>query len=672
MYINKRCVMFNKEFDWDAERHKFSTVFEDIDIIVEIDDVGVLVKLDTKSYLYEVRMKLERNNIIEITNVIHFTKNDVLISLDDESTYKLNDILDGNKIFLMKNPRPNWQVLVRKFKLEYGRNYDEDKDKVAGKKAFIIENCEFSVLEPIELNFHTLISSSVNDLSRNKNLFLKAQLDIPNIANLGVSIEPKNIQQNKSKETSLKFELKNIVKANLSITRIVPTREFNDAVEKAFHSKDPNMLQKIIEEFGQFIPTVILFGGRLHYMNTAYTEKNSENNKKAFSGNLSVYGQGLEAQYKPDVTNRNENTIQFQDSVIFGGDKIKILQGKENDWIFSLEDFKYWEIIEFHKPVSIFEFLDDDKIRKLNVLKGKMIIYSNVQFYNFKMHDRNNGSDVVDLKMPQNIGSILSNRDIDLQVFSAVSSTEEDDTIFTCVLYTPPPSYIPKVIINCIQSDYEQKKEYQLKISWFVVGYDLNFNSVFDPTHCLQSVKIKLCYDYDSEFSLEASEVLKIPMMHSTVLYCIPVVSEWDDSFKYSIIGHHFNRHDDKVRVHLYGYDLRKKECLRSSALRNFNLNILYPSSHPNSDIFNYFRIERNSSVKKMSLTKMIKNVRKNTSNTSSKLSGLISLYTEGYEKLDHAFIGKKHGRFFIMNPDKPIPQYDHFSVAVFDPEIED
>ncbi|CAG8728327.1 1272_t:CDS:1, partial [Dentiscutata heterogama] len=177
--------------------------------------------------------------------------------------------------------------------------------------------------------------------------------------------------------------------------------------------------------------------------------------------------------------------------------------------------------------------------------------------------------------------------DIDPQVFATVSSTEEDDNIFTCILYTPPLSFIPKVIINCIQSDCEQKKEYYLKISWFVVGYDLNFNSVFDPAHsCFQS-DTKPCYYYDSVFSCEA---LGIPTGHSMVLYGIPVVSEWDHSFKYSIIGHHFNRYDDEVRVDLYGYDLRKKEYLKSSALNNFRFNILYPSSHPNSDIFNYFR----------------------------------------------------------------------------------
>ncbi|CAG8550886.1 2993_t:CDS:2, partial [Cetraspora pellucida] len=145
------------------------------DITIEIDNVRVLVKLDKSLILDSVRQILESYDAIKIIDSIYFTKNGVLIDIKHEQQYKLRDILDKNKnkIFLMKDPRPNWQEFIVKF----------------------------SVLEPYKLKSYNLKTSSIGDLTRNKNLFLKAQLDIPHIANLGLSIEPKNIQQHNSEET---------------------------------------------------------------------------------------------------------------------------------------------------------------------------------------------------------------------------------------------------------------------------------------------------------------------------------------------------------------------------------------------------------------------------------------------------------------------------------------
>lgn len=53
--------------------------------------------------------------------------------------------------------------------------------------------------------------------------------------------------------------------------------------------------------------------------------------------------------------------------------------------------------------MCISELLDNEKKDEIRQLNGKVIIYSNIQNYNFKMHNHNDGSNIVDLKMPQNI-----------------------------------------------------------------------------------------------------------------------------------------------------------------------------------------------------------------------------------------------------------------------------
>ncbi|CAG8830733.1 4125_t:CDS:1, partial [Gigaspora rosea] len=81
----------------------------------------------------------------------------------------------------------------------------------------------------------------------------------------------------------------------------------------AFNSQDLNILKQVIENFGQFVPTVIIFGERLHYEVTKVT-KVTTNTKS-----LSVF-----------IQSGTEYAIMLQNSLIFGSDKIKMLQGKED------------------------------------------------------------------------------------------------------------------------------------------------------------------------------------------------------------------------------------------------------------------------------------------------------------------------------------------------------
>ncbi|CAG8474999.1 2800_t:CDS:2 [Gigaspora rosea] len=522
-----------------------SDAMKKIIVINKNDGIKVLVKLEKDPSLCEVRKKLETNNMVKITNSICFTaKNEALIDFNDEYNHKSSDILVENKIYLAKVPRTNWKELEGKFNLGNGRNYNDDKNKVVRGKVFSIEECTFNIPEYDEIYFHTMTPSSINDLFKIKTLFLDPQSDI--------------VQQDNSE-----YKFKQIVKAILEIKEVKLTNKFIDLVKEAIEFQDRNRLKYIVENFGEFIPKIIMFGGRLHYKYNTYTG----------------------------------STVQLQDSLIFGGDKKKMLQGNEYDWISSLQKSDLWDV--FRNPISIFDFLPPELKNKIRELNGKTILYSDIQDHDFKMHEH-----------------------VDPQIFAAVSNMEDDDNILSCILYTPSPSSIPKVIINCTKSYPNQEKPYRVKIRWMLIGYDLSFNSILNPGHFhFQSI----CCDYNALNNL--NNVLNIDNM---VLFGMPVTLKLNPSFESSIIGHHFSKHNDKVCASLYGYDLKKKKYFTHS-LSDLKFNLLY-TKYPNPNIFSYFKAGEDLFVEKT---------------IKAQHPVFISLHKEGYDQSDRGFISRKNEHFF-------------------------
>ncbi|CAG8514553.1 7589_t:CDS:1, partial [Scutellospora calospora] len=584
----------------------------------------------------------------------------------------LEEILDKTKIHLKK--RPNWRELEKKFKLGYGRNYDESKDKVADKKAFIINDCEFDIFTSDEYYYDKITISSTDELIRNKSLLLKAQTEMQ-YAKLGFSIGSEKISQDHSGTSSI-VQFKNFGKAEISIREqdIKPTTEFQNAVQEAIDSRDPKKINKIIVEFGQFIPTIVRFGGRLHYKDITRTTKNSANDNKEGSANLSVYGQGLESQYKSNVASGSENIMQREDSTIFGGDKTKIYESKEEEWVTSLQDFSYWEPIEFRKPVSIFEFLNKNLKKEIKEIIGKRIIYSNVQDYSFKINNLRNH--IAELKMPRDMEKVFSDSDIDSQVFATILNLDENNDIFTYTLYTPEPFYIPKIIINCIQSNYERQKKCHIKIGWIIVGYNTSFNSVLSSFDIhLQSTKKKI---HTLSNNSNEKHIFKISEDNLLVACGAPVVFDWSPGCERLVIGHHFSlcKTEKKTFTCLYGYDLDEKNY---SILPNFEFNILFFVEHPISEIFDQFKIDRKSSEKKNLLSnfKKNKNKKQETDNDGNKLPEFVSLYADNKNECQQCFpefIAKKFERFILEQPKCKNALnrrlHDHCFASVFNPEV--
>ncbi|CAG8665116.1 44223_t:CDS:2, partial [Gigaspora margarita] len=606
----------------------------EITVVINEEEVLVL-KLNVKNKLNKIREKFESYEEIEMANNVNFTKNGVMINItNDEKTFELKEILVGNKVYLKRKKKPSWRDLVRKFKLEYGRNYEENKDKVANKKAFIIKDCEFDVFTSDEYCYDDVTISSTDELIQNKSLFLKAQieLEILSATKLGLSIESAKNSQDHS-ETALKFYARNFGKAKISFQKqnVVLTQDFKNEVQKAIDSRDPKKIYKIIAEFGQFIPTTIQFGGRLYYEDTTNTTKNSANKNIEGSANLSIYGQGLEFQHKSGISNKSGSTMQHKGSFIFGGDKIKIYESKEAEWVTSLQDFRYWEPIEFCEPVSILEFLEEDLIKKIKEIIGKRIIYSKVQDYSYKINNLN--YHIANLEMPGDVQTIFSDSEIDSQVFATILNMDENDDIFTYTLYTPERSKVPKVIINCI-SNNKKLRECHIKIRWMVVGYDPNINSaLLSSVFCLQSAKKEMPAPSNNE------HIFKMTEDNPLVACGIPVVSELKTGHEHLVIGYHFSF------------------CKTAEKLMHVFMDMIYAK-----------RKEVDRKKKSQKLFKKNK-----MHETDNKLPEFVSLYVNKVGECQQCipeFIAKKLERFILEQPEckKAIKEKLRF-VTVFNPE---
>ncbi|KAF0475472.1 GGDEF domain-containing protein [Gigaspora margarita] len=631
------------------------SVNEKIKVRVKIDGAEyVWANLNKSDNLNKVRTTLlESYTTVNITNCINFIKDEALIDIDHENEYTLEEILNGNIIYLKENPRPSWRELERKFKLGYGRKYEENVDDVADKKSYNIKRCDFKVFDETYTDMKEI--SSNDEFVRNKDLFLKSP-------KLSFSIESENTPQNHS-EASSNVALKYFRKAVITIKKdnLQPTKEFEEAVQKAVESQSLNNVKEIIEKFGQFIPTIVLFGGRHHYNEITHTTVSSGNYLKAFSASFNVYGQGLSAQYKSGTANKSGSIIKHQDFLILGGDKIKAYQGKEEEWITSLQDFKYWVPIEFRDPISIFECLDEKLKSQIREINGKTIIYSNVQDYDdVEISNFDSYRDTLVKNSDIDIEKMFSNPDMDPQVFATVLGT--DDKVFTCMLYIDDQdSKVPKIVINCIQSNCDGQKKFHVKIGWMVVGYNLNFiparNRLYSTKKVINSEQC------NENYVLKTSE-------DNYLAYGTPVVYELNDC---SVIGHHFSRCGKKSHMCLYRYNLNEKKYFK---LLNCEFNILSFINVPITKIFKYVEIKRKPPEGNETLTKYKLSENNESKNAENRLPKFISLYTHITKECQQCYPEFFCGNFenFVLER----PEYTNtlieepFFAAVFDPDAKD
>ncbi|CAG8808907.1 32622_t:CDS:2, partial [Gigaspora margarita] len=368
----------------------------------------------------------------------------------------VSDLKPGHKHLVIGHHFSLCEIAEKTFACLYG--YDLDKNEYSK-----LPNFEFNVLSFIKYPDSNVLGQVKNNSKKQDNdntlpEFISLCADVKkecqqcNPEFIAKKLEHFILEQPKCKNASNKklpdhcFALvfnpeaiKEQKTAKISIREqsIELTSEFQNEVQKAIESQNSQDINIVITEFGQFIPTT-----------------------------ARECGQGIEVQNNFGSCSKSESIMQQKISTIFGGDKKKMYEGKEAEWKFSLQDFRSWEPIEFRKPVSIFEFLEEDLKKKIREIIGKGIIYSNFQDYEFKF---NNLRNIVSLEMAGDVQKIFSNPDIDSQVFATIFNTDKNNDVFAYILYTPELYDVPKIIVNCIQSNNEQQRVCQIKIGWILL-----------------------------------------------------------------------------------------------------------------------------------------------------------------------------------------------------------
>ncbi|CAG8786898.1 3878_t:CDS:2, partial [Dentiscutata erythropus] len=631
-----------------------------IQVTIQIDEVRIVKKLDKKERLSKVRKILKNHNEFQMTNSVVFTKkNGALIVIDDEEQFELEEILEKDNeesyvIYLKKSLK---HELKDMYKLGHGRIYGENKDDVNTEQAFIVEDCEFELFSSGKYQIREQEISSIAELTQNKSLLLKANIGIQSMIKLDASVEKEKTHQNHC-EMSSKIQFRNCAKARMIIKEhhLKSTTNFEDSVREAIKSKNPIMLKDILKKFGHFIPTVILFGGRFDYKDVTYKIGNSRKKKNGFSTAFDANGQGLGLQYQSDNNFNEENMIREQVSIIFGD---------EEDWISSLTDSKYWEPIEFQYPKCIFELLDKELKDDVFKILGKMVIYSNVMERSIDV-DVNDPYKpmLVDLEIPDNINEVLSNSDIDSQVFATIHNMEDNNDVFAFRLYIPNRSHslITKMI------------------GWIVIGYNptldpkfLNFNI------CVQSSSIKIVQSSNNKIVQSSSNKIEpINIIEDDKLVVHGIPSVFDLNSDYLVIGHHFSRCNIEKKLYtcLYGYHLKDKIY---STLPDFEFNTLSLIEHQDEKIFQRRKIDKKTLEKNKFykvLAKIVKDTKKAKESKFPEFYDLYSNYENRCEKekCHPRFIGKKTtGNFVLEQPEcdgrSDQKACDYFHASIFNIE---
>ncbi|PKC62504.1 kinase-like protein [Rhizophagus irregularis] len=181
------------------------------------------VNFNLKDKLSSIREKLKQSNV-KMNDTLSFANSSMAeISREDEEKIILKEIIDtkSNTLYLIK---PDYQFLINKLKLEYGRTISLDR---ANKKAFKIK--DYDITEIADEHKYTKIDLKEGQFME-KDIFLFEDIDT-------------NKRTSNSTCTVIEYS-----KVSLKF-KIEPDPEFVKAVVDAIESKDPRKFRKITEEF---------------------------------------------------------------------------------------------------------------------------------------------------------------------------------------------------------------------------------------------------------------------------------------------------------------------------------------------------------------------------------------------------------------------------------------
>ncbi|PKY14694.1 hypothetical protein RhiirB3_519824 [Rhizophagus irregularis] len=597
-----------------------------------------LKRLNPDDHLSYIREELENNNIINDMLLFSKEENNELneIKREEEENFHLKDIIkveDDRNILFLK--RRYWKFLNDHCKLDYGRIMSYDGIKIAEKQAYTMNECELNGINNYKKS--RIEFESKEDWMKKTNLFFDVdEINVTNFAKLGLSVE--NLR-NKSfnKEVMSAYQYIEISKASLKFSKenLKLTDEFEKDVNEAIKSENPReRFKKITKEYGQFISTEIILGGRVYFNDVKKSLKSSADSFNDNSENMSIEStsNSIGGYYSSDseITSKFYN---FDHMRLLGGEHPDDKNFDEKMWNESLKNYQNWKCIEFKYPVHIFQLLPDDLRKSTFKSIGKKILYNIAEDCDYYLNEPGSYRTFELKNIPQNILEIIQDREADCDIFASVFDNNENskNNFFDCQILKEPNTK-PCIIIHGIQMQKEFKPcRYNLKIKIMIIGYDTNFNFMLPDIISVESIGIEY-YPKNSYIFCNLPLKRKINLI-GVPLFGIPVLSNLNSSNNSIIIGHNFcNTQKNGLNVDVYSYCLKKK-CY--DKLPQFTFCVLIISDYPSSSN-SYSSLPFNSRFFGIGTNPYVK------LNSSSKNPKCVSLYLSKKDNYKPTFLNQK------------------------------
>ncbi|CAB4474380.1 unnamed protein product [Rhizophagus irregularis] len=583
--------------------------------------ISKLVLLNPTDKLSTIRQKLEKDyNLLKFFD--KYTENEnnggnyefAEIKYEIEDQLSLSEIIDKNILYIGCEIKIDidWNFFMEKCTLDYGCTMTFDEIKKAGESAFLIKNCELKEIGVEGCKLDKGEFKSTEERMKIKNLFFTADINIDKFVKLGMSTG--NMKNKKSySETSGSYHFIKHAKASLEFIKYLePTPDFIKEVENAIISKDPaESFRQITEKYGQFIPTKVILGGRVHFnehitSTGGITENSKEITVDANAGG--VLGAGMSST--SNNLEGDANYCKFNCTRIIGGESPDSLGNfNEETWVKSLkEDYKKWDCIEYQNPISIFQLLSD-KLRKQIIMSiGKRIHYSIIENFKYRIEEfgKPKKFELNNKEIPENVLKMIQNKDADCNIFATVTDmTELNNDFFTCQVLCssscsslppcPPsscscPPSKPSLLIHCVQNKFK-KRECNLKIKWIVVGYYTDFNFILSDFN----VQLKIFENKIASDSQTMIDTLNFNYDHYVrkvpPCFGMPVLTKLTTSNNSIVIGHHFfdAQEENKIGAYTFSYCSKDKRYVK---LPNFTFYILVISDYRTSNTYDIIPFE--------------------------------------------------------------------------------
>ncbi|RIA86224.1 hypothetical protein C1645_829604 [Glomus cerebriforme] len=549
----------------------FNPNFTGVVVETNFNDTPKLVPLVLTNKLPKVRTILKEYFSFE--DFFLFTKEIkdgfAEIAVEDENKFNLYRIVNNEKR-LRLNFKPSWNYFNNRSKIDYGYIMSQEKMIKAEKRAYIMNNCNFDLISKRnEFEMGDDAFNSKEDRLMKKNLFFNVNnINVYNLLQLGMSFGKSN-NETFNIETDESYEYMKYTKATLDFENwLSPTDEFKDAIEEAIKTEDVQKLKKVFKQFGEFIPTQVILGGRVHF--NKLKVKTEHATDEAIKGSLNI-NQIAEVAYDSKHSQDKTSSFMKRFNKIIGGELHNDKEFDKSVWSKSLEKYRTWEIIEFGNPKTIFYFLSDKLREKIYQLIGKKIIYNSFKSIEYKVkEDQIPTVFKISNMLPTNISDLLGNKDID--IFATVVDNEINNDLFTCqILYRN--SKLPELIIQCLQRHIKVETIYHIKVGLLIIGNCPNFSNIltYDKFRFYSQKNQYNEFENLNNTHVKTSSLkFKRDIYSSNEYYLlgISLIKEINESNKHLFIGHHFVNDDvdDKLKTSTFCLNLKDNNYAELSA----------------------------------------------------------------------------------------------------------